>query len=82
MSEAEDRELCVLSILHKENSASTKRIIELASTPEFEKICRDCKTGAEVYQTAMKLYHQGRVTRKAAEGGFIWNLAYSRTRGQ
>ncbi len=75
MSDADDRELCVLNILRKENSASTKRIIELASTPEFERICRDCKSGVEVYETAMKLYRLGRITRKAAEGGFTWKLA-------
>jgi hypothetical protein len=75
MNDADDRELCVLSILRKENSASTKRIIELASTPEFESICRDCKSGVEVYETAMKLYHLGRITRKPSEGGFIWTLS-------
>jgi hypothetical protein len=75
MSEADDRELCVLGILRKEGSASSRRIIELASTPEFERICRDCKSGVEVYETAMKLYHQSRITRKPGEGGFIWTLA-------
>jgi hypothetical protein len=75
MSDADDRELCVLSILRTESSASTKRIIELASTPEFERICRDCKSGLEVYETTMKLYRLGRITRKAGEGGFIWTLA-------
>jgi len=74
MSDADDRELCVLSILRMEISASTKRIIELASTPEFERICRDCKSGVEVYETAMKLYRQGRITRRAGEGGFMWTL--------
>lgn len=75
MSDAEDDpELCVLSILRKEKSASTIRIVELALTPEFEKVCRDCKSGVEVYKIAMKLYRQGRITRKAAEAGFIWNL--------
>ena len=75
MSDTDDRELCVLSILRMENSASTKRIIELASTPEFEKICRDCRSGLEVYETAMKLYHLGRITRNPGEGGFMWTLA-------
>jgi hypothetical protein len=75
MSDVDDRELCVLSILRMENTASTKRIIELASTPEFERICRDCKSGVEVYETAMKLYRLGRITRKAGEGGFMWTLA-------
>jgi hypothetical protein len=55
----ENRELCVLSVLRKEGTTSTKRIIELASTPEFEEICRDCKSGVEVYDTAMKLYRSG-----------------------
>jgi len=75
MSDADDRELCVLSILRMESSASTKRIIELASTPEFERTCRDCKSGVEVYETAMKLYRLGRITRKAGEGGFMWTLS-------
>lgn len=75
MSDADDRELCVLSILRMESSASTKRIIELASTPEFERICRDCKSGVEVYETAMKLYRLGRITRNAGEGGFMWTLS-------
>jgi len=75
MGDADDRELCVLSILRREGSASTKRIIELASTPEFERICRDCRSGVEVYETAMKLYRLGRITRKAGEGGFVWTLA-------
>jgi hypothetical protein len=74
MSEVDDRELCVLSILRMENSASTKRIIELASSPEFERICRDCKSGVEVYETAMKLYRLGQIRRSASEGGFIWTL--------
>jgi hypothetical protein len=75
MGDADDRELCVLSILRKEGSASTKRIIELASTSEFERICRDCKSGVEVYETAMKLYRSARITRKIVEGGFMWSLA-------
>ena len=74
MSESDDRVLCILSILDKENSVSTRRIIELASTPEFEKICRDCKSGTAVYETAMKLYRMGRIDRKPGEGGFIWTL--------
>jgi hypothetical protein len=74
MSEADDREYCVLSILRKEPVASTNRIIELASTPEFEEICRDCRSGVEVYETVMKLYRQGRITRKTDEGGFWWSL--------
>ena len=64
----------MLSILRKEPAASTNRIIELASTPEFEEICRDCRSGVEVYETAMKLYRQGRITRKAGEGGFTVEL--------
>ena len=76
MSDDNDRELCVQSILRKESSASTKRIIELASTPEFEQLCRDCRSGVEVYETAMKLYRLGRITRKPCEGGFMWTLVH------
>jgi len=70
-----DRQACVLGILRKESSASTKRIIELASTPEFQEICRDCKSGVEVYETAMKLQRAGLITRKPGKGGFLWSLA-------
>lgn len=73
-SASDDRELCVLSILRKESLASTKRIIELASTVEFEQLCRDCKSGVEVYDTAMRLYRAGRVSRKPASDGFVWSL--------
>jgi hypothetical protein len=71
---AEDREPCVIHILSKEHEVSTKRILELALTPEFKEICRDCKSGAEVYETAMKLYRLGQVTRKPTDGGFVWRL--------
>jgi len=70
----DDRELCILSILRKEDSASTKRIIELASTPEFDHICRDCKSGVEVYETAMRLHRTGRISRKPGRDGFMWSL--------
>ncbi len=75
MDAANSLELCVLSILRKEKSASTLRIIELASTPEFESVCRDCKSAVEMYETSMKLFHAGRITRRAGDGGFIWSLA-------
>lgn len=67
-------ERCVLDILRKEKSASTQRIIELALTPEFESVCRDCKSAVEMYETAMKLFRAGRIMRKAGEGGFVWSL--------
>ncbi len=70
-----DRQACVLGILRKESSASTKRIIELASTPEFQETCRDCKSGVEVYETALKLQRAGLITRTPGKGGFIWALA-------
>jgi hypothetical protein len=65
----------VLGILRKENPVSTKRIIELASTPEFQELCRGCKSGVEVYETAMKLQRTGLVFRKPGPGGFLWSLA-------
>jgi len=75
-------ELCVLGILRKEHSASTKRIIELASTPEFENVCRDCKSGVEVYETATKLQRAGLVTRKPGPVGFVWSLAEKSAAGE
>lgn len=77
-----DRQACVLGILRKESPASTKRIIELASTTEFQEICRDCRSGVEVYETAMKLQREGLISRTAGKGGFIWALVkHQRTRG-
>ncbi len=72
-----DRDTCVLSILKSESPASTKRIIELASTDEFKAICKDCKSGIEVYETAMRLNRAGAVVRKPGPGGFLWALVDS-----
>jgi len=69
-----DRQACVLKILRKESPASTKRIIELASTVEFQEICRDCRSGIEVYETALKLQQTGMITRTPGKGGFVWAL--------
>ncbi len=74
MIESDTREECVMAILEMEGSASTSRIIELASTSQFEQLCRDCKSGVEVYDTAMRLYRTGKITRKAGPGGFVWAL--------
>jgi hypothetical protein len=74
-STGSSRETCVLSILRKEGSASTKRIIELASTPEFRELCRDCKSGVEVYDTATKLLHAGSIERHPGKDGFVWSVA-------
>jgi hypothetical protein len=68
------RETCVLSILRKESSASTKQMIELASTPEFRELCRDCKSGVEVYDTATKLLHAGLIERHPGRDGFVWSI--------
>jgi hypothetical protein len=70
-----DRETCVLTILRKENPASTKRIIELASTGEFRELCRDCKSGVEVYETATKLLHAGLIQRHPGRDGFVWSIS-------
>jgi hypothetical protein len=69
-----DRQACVLGILRKESPASTKRIIELASTAEFQEVCRDCRSGIEVYETALKLQQTGMITRTPGKGGFVWAL--------
>jgi len=69
-----DRKACVLNILRKESPASTKRIIELASSSDFQEICRDCRSGVEVYETAMKLQQTGLITRTPGKGGFVWAL--------
>jgi hypothetical protein len=68
---------CVLAILRKESPATSSRIIELASTDEFKTICGDCKSGIEVYETAIRLYRTGLVSRKPGPGGFLWTLAES-----
>jgi len=69
-----DREACVLKILRKESPASTKRIIELASTVEFQELCRDCRSGNEVYETTIRLQQTGMITRTPGKGGYVWAL--------
>jgi hypothetical protein len=69
-----DRQACVLNILREESPASTKRIMELASSSEFQEICRDCRSGVEVYEVATKLQREGLITRTPGRGGFVWAL--------
>jgi|GEM_PF-1990073 len=73
------REVCVLSILRLENPVSTRRITELASTAEFQEICRDCRSGTEVYETTMRMHRVGLLNREPSSGGFLWSLANSQT---
>jgi hypothetical protein len=70
MSKSSTLQANLLNILRKESQTSTKRIIELACSPGFQEACRDC--GIEVYDTAMRLYRAGLITRTPKEGGFVW----------
>ena len=73
MSRSSTLQANLLDILRRESQPSTRRIIELACSPGFQEICRDC--GVEVYDTAIQLYRAGLITRTPKEGGFVWSLA-------
>jgi len=71
MAETHDQAI-VLDILRRETPTSTRRIIQVACPPEFQKMCHDC--GVEIYGTLIKLHRAGLIARMPGESGFVWAL--------
>ncbi|MHA1303250.1 MAG: hypothetical protein ACTSQE_04645 [Candidatus Heimdallarchaeaceae archaeon] len=65
---------CILAILRKKNSASTKEILALRDL--FPELCAGCSSGGDVILAGKKLVEQGVVERKWTSSGFIWELIY------
>ncbi len=65
---------CIYQILKKENNISSKRILDLAVTPEFEAICTGCVSGDAFLRAVKKLEKYGYVKSSLGKGGYRWQL--------
>ena len=65
---------CIYKILKKENNISSKRILELATTEEFEVICTGCVSGDSFLRAVKKLEKYGYITSSLGKGGYRWQL--------
>ncbi|HUT82270.1 MAG TPA: hypothetical protein VMZ29_13795 [Candidatus Bathyarchaeia archaeon] len=65
---------CIYQILKKENNITSKRILELASTEEFENICTGCVSGDSFLRSVKKLEKLGYIKSSLGKGGYRWQL--------
>ena len=65
---------CIYQILKKENNISSKRILDLAVTPEFEAICTGCVSGDAFLRAVKKLEKYGYVKSSLGKGGYRGQL--------
>lgn len=71
----EDQETnCIYQILKKENNITSKRILELATTEEFEKICTGCVSGDSFLRAVKKMEKFGYIKSSLGKGGYRWQL--------
>ncbi|NHJ49789.1 MAG: hypothetical protein FK733_18500 [Asgard group archaeon] len=65
---------CIYQILSKENNITSKRILELAITDEFEAICTGCVSGDSFLRAVKKLEKFGYIKSSLGKGGYRWQL--------
>jgi Fe2+ or Zn2+ uptake regulation protein len=68
------RLICVYTILTRENHISTKRVVELAFTSDFEKECITCASADSVYRALKKLQEQGFIIGQLTKAGYVWQI--------
>ena len=65
---------CIYQILKKENNITSRRILELATTEEFEEICTGCVSGDSFLRAVKKLEKWGYIKSSLGKGGYRWEL--------
>ncbi|NHJ39398.1 MAG: hypothetical protein FK731_05140 [Asgard group archaeon] len=65
---------CIYQILRKENNITSKRILELATTEEFEEICTGCVSGDSFLRAVKKMEKYGFIKSSLGKGGYRWQL--------
>ncbi len=73
-SQSKKEILCVYSILKKEKSLSTKRLVEIALSQEFNHYCKGCAASDSVYRAVKKLQEKGFVLCHLGKEGYIWEF--------
>jgi len=71
----QDEEMnCIYQILKKENNITSRRILELATTEEFEDICTGCVSGDSFLRAVKKMEKMGVIKSSLGQGGYRWQL--------
>jgi len=65
---------CIYQILKKENNITSRRILELATTEEFEDICTGCVSGDSFLRAVKKMEQLGVIKSSLGKGGYRWEL--------
>ncbi|NHK32378.1 MAG: hypothetical protein FK730_13575 [Asgard group archaeon] len=68
---------CIYQILMKENNITSRRILELATTEEFEEICTGCVSGDSFLRAVKKMEKYGYIKSSLGKGGYRWQLLVS-----
>jgi len=68
------RLICVYTILTRENCIPTKRVVELAFTPDFEEECVTCASADSVYRALKKLQEEGWIIGQLTKTGYVWQV--------
>ncbi len=73
-SQSKKEILCVYSILKKEKTLSTKKLVEIALSQEFNHYCKGCAAADNVYRAVKKLQEKGFVLCHMSKEGYIWKF--------
>ncbi len=73
-SQSKKEILCVYSILKKEKVLSTKKLVEIALSQEFNHYCQGCAAADNVYRAVKKLQEKGFVLCHMSKEGYIWKF--------
>ena len=73
-SQSKKEILCVYSILKKEKSLSTKKLVEIALSQEFNHHCKGCAAADNVYRAVKKLQEKGFVICHMSKEGYVWKF--------
>ncbi|NHJ32536.1 MAG: hypothetical protein FK732_06720 [Asgard group archaeon] len=68
------RLICVYTILTRENSIPTKRVVELALSSDYVEECITCASADSVYRALKKLQEQGWIMGQLTKCGYVWQL--------
>jgi len=77
-----DNERCMVEILRRVKTATTKQLLELKNSPEFKDICAHCVGSDDVMLTGKKLIDKGIIGRKFGENGYVWFIKEKQADGQ
>jgi hypothetical protein len=66
--------LCVYTILRKEKKLSSRKLVEIALSQEFNHYCHGCAAADNIYRAVKKLQEMGFVFCNLEKGGYVWEF--------